>query len=70
MTFRKRLKQLWAAAYDEWHQQTCCECGFTWMAVGPARPELIRLCDRCELQQLDAWFAHTEAEYQKLMKGA
>lgn len=72
MTLRKRLKQILAALRQEWHENTCSECGFQWMAEGPERPELIRVCDRCELENLNHFIEFAEREYQRLYqkKGA
>lgn len=66
MTARKRLRVILAALRQEWHQKTCCECGFTWMAVGPYREELIDTCDACEAAQLDRMAEFHEREYQRL----
>lgn len=68
MTPRKRLRQLWAAAYQEWSELTCSECGFRWMAVGPERPELIRVCDACEVENLNRFMDFAEREYQRMTR--
>lgn len=66
MTLRKRIRQMWAAASQEWHQQTCSECGSTWMAVGKERPELIRICDACEVENLSRFMVFAELEYRRM----
>lgn len=68
MTLRKKLRIFWALCRQHWHIQTCGECGFQWMAIGPEHPELIRICDACELKALDRMFVYAESEYQRLSK--
>lgn len=68
MTFSKRLRAIWAACMQEWHQKRCCECGARWMAVGPLREELISVCDECEVKNLNLMMAHSEREYQRLKR--
>lgn len=69
MSIFKRLRVMWALAKQRWHQQTCSECGFKWMALGKARPELIRMCDVCQVEQLDKFMEFADREYQRVLKG-
>lgn len=70
MSLTKRLRIFWALLHQEWHQQTCGDCQATWWAIGPAHPELIRICDACEIRLLNDMFEQAEAEYQRQTKGA
>jgi hypothetical protein len=70
MSFLKRIRIMWYAASQEWHEQTCGECGDRWMAVGPERKELIRICDACEVKELAQFQAFAEQEFQRITKGA
>lgn len=63
MTFAKRLRLLYAAYKQEWHQKTCAECSFTWWSQGKLRPELIDICDFCESENMDRMLAHAERQY-------
>lgn len=63
MTFGKRLRVLWAASYQEWHQKTCAECSFTWWAEGKLRPEVIDICDACEAENVDRMLEFAERRY-------
>ena len=66
MSLRKRLRILLAALKQEWHQKTCAECSATWWAVGPERPELISICDACEVENPDNFVAFAEAEWRRI----
>lgn len=65
MSITKRIRIMWYAAYQDWHQQTCSECGSKWMAVGKERPELIRVCDACEVENLSRFMVFAELEYRR-----
>jgi hypothetical protein len=65
MTLRKRLRVLYAALTQEWHEKRCGECGATWMAVGPLHSDLIDFCDDCEQIAIDRLADLAEREYQK-----
>jgi hypothetical protein len=69
MSIVKRLKVMWYAASQEWHTKTCGECGETWMAVGPLHPELIHICDACEMKELERFQAFAEREWHQQSKG-
>lgn len=69
MSFIKRIRVMWYAASQQWHEKTCGECGSTWMAIGPHHPELIAICDACEMQALNQMFDYAEQEYQRQMRG-
>lgn len=57
MSLKKRWRVLWAACFQTWHQNTCGECGAQWWAAGPAHPELIHICDVCELREMERFEA-------------
>lgn len=65
----ERLRVLWAALIQEWHQKQCSDCEATWMAVGPYHHDLIDRCDDCAQAEIDRFAAHTEEEFQRAMKG-
>lgn len=69
VTIRKRLLIILAAVSQEWHEKTCAECGGTWMAIGPVRPELVDMCDQCESDALDRFMEKSEEMYQRMLKG-
>jgi hypothetical protein len=69
MTLRKRWRLIVAAMFQQWHQRTCGECGSRWMAVGPLHPELIHICDACELKELERFQAFAEREWHQQSKG-
>ena len=66
----KQYRQIHAALTQTWHVQQCGECGATWWAIGPAHPELIRICDDCEIKLLDGMWEEADKEYKRQMKGA
>jgi hypothetical protein len=68
MTWRKRLRILVAVFGQEWHEKKCAECLATWMAVGPDRPELIAVCDNCEVENLNRFMEFSEQQYQVQMQ--
>jgi hypothetical protein len=63
MSFIKRLRVMWYAASQEWHTKTCGECGSTWMAIGKHHPELIAICDACEMKELERFQVFAEREW-------
>ena len=69
MSIRKRLRILWAAATQTWHEKQCAECGNKYWAVGPAT-DLIAICDRCEVEEMDRFMTSMERQYQDTMRGA
>lgn len=69
MTLRKRLRVILAALTQQWHERTCAECSNKWMAVGPCHPELIHICDACELEEINRFSEFAEREYQRTIKG-
>jgi hypothetical protein len=52
VSFRKRLRIMWAAAFQQWHQKTCGECRRHYWVEGPDS-QLIALCDECEVRLLE-----------------
>jgi hypothetical protein len=68
MSLTKKFRVLRALLKQSWHQQTCSECGFKWMAVGKERPELIRMCDVCQVKQLDRFMDFADREYQRVLR--
>ena len=69
MSITKRVRLLLTLWQQEWHQKTCAECSATWWAVGPERPELISICDACEVENLNRFMEFSEREYQRITKG-
>ena len=69
MTWRKRVRVLWAAVSQQWHEKTCAECGGKSLAVGTPT-DLIFICDACELEEMDRFTAAMERQYQDQLKGA
>lgn len=63
---RTRLRIVWAAVRQDWHQKTCGECRQSWWSEGPDR-ELIGLCDACEAALLDRMADQLEQAYQRHM---
>ena len=61
---RKRLRVLWAATCESWHQHHC-DCGVSWYCCAPKMCRGADVCVDCEERQMDAW----EQEYEKRMKG-
>lgn len=53
MTFTKRLRVLWAALSQEWHQHTCL-CGATCWIEG-RQTWAQQQCSDCESRQMAAW---------------
>lgn len=68
MSWRKRLRVILAALRQEWHEKTCAECGGRWMAVGP-QTDLIAICDRCEVEEMERFTAEMNRRYEQQMKG-
>lgn len=64
MTLRKRMKVIFAAVTQSWHQKVCGDCGEPWWSEGRDR-QLICICDRCEARLLDRMFDTLEREYQR-----
>lgn len=70
MSLSKRLRVLWAALTQQWHEKTCAECGVTSLHVGQPS-NLIFICDACELEQMDRFAADMERKYKdEFLKGA
>jgi hypothetical protein len=69
MSFLKRIRVMWYAASQQWHEKTCANCEAKWMAIGKSRPELVTVCDACQAEEIDRFMRHTEYEYQRQMRG-
>ena len=57
----KRLRILWAALTDTWHQETCKQCGDRVWVQGHRRWSDPELCVPCETKQFDKWAEQYQA---------
>lgn len=64
MTFKKRLRVMWAAAFQTWHQKQCGECRTRFWVEGPDY-EFIAICDACEAKLLDTMASDLERQWQQ-----
>lgn len=55
MTLRKRLRVLWAAAYQEWHEFECPSCHQTSWLCGHYPDLNGMLCQTCESDEHEKW---------------
>ena len=69
MSIKKRLRVILAALLQEWHDKRCAECGLSYLAVGP-ETQLIAICDRCEVEQMERFTAEMNRRYEQQMRGA
>lgn len=60
MTFRRRLRVLWAAWTQEWRQEICHNCGDTWWTQTTALPSGM-WCQTCEDEHFEQWRQEFEA---------
>lgn len=54
MTIAKRLRVIWAAIRQDWHQERCDECGATWWADRRCVPSCGECLD-CEDRKFGEW---------------
>jgi len=67
MSLRKRLRVLWAAVTQEWHEEVCAGCGTRWWADLRCVPSGMD-CMTCEYRHFDAWKQKYDAK-QRITKG-
>ena len=72
MTLRKRLRVLWAALRQNWHQHACLDCPETWCCQGvtcKSGQPLMTRCATCEATQHEQWFQAQMRSTRRLGKG-
>jgi hypothetical protein len=60
MSWRRRLRIIWAAMRQDWHLESCADCGEVYWMEGSIRHPRCLACPLCEMKTMDEFFTALE----------